>query len=115
MYFHQPKITDISMLNSSLEDLVLGIPDYSKATTIITNASTSKEYTLPEDGFIYYMVSGDKTLMITATINNDNNYRFGSRAEPNYAVGGLIYMSKGTRIRAITSSSEYVLKFIPLK
>ena len=53
--------------------------------------------------------------MITATINNDNTYRFGGRAETNYAVGGMVYMPKGTPIKVISSSSEYVLKFIPLK
>ena len=106
---------EIASVNSSLEGIVFGIPDYSRATTIITPTSTSKVYTLPEDGFIYYMVSGNSTLMITATINNDNTYRFGGRAETNHAVGGMVYMPKGTPIKAISSSSEYVLKFIPLK
>lgn len=106
---------EISDINSSLEGIVFGIPDYSRATTIINKTSTSKEYTLPEDGFIYYMVSGNSTLMITATINNKDGYRFGGRAETNYAVGGMVYMPKGTQIKAISSSSEYVLEFIPLK
>ena len=102
---------------SSLEKItnLSCVPDYINATDIYHTTTGGSSYTLPEDGYIRYQVT-QGTIMISATINGKNDYRFGCSADTNYSTGGMVYMPKGSSVkRNAETALEASLEFIPLK